>query len=163
MSDPLENMDRILAMVRSIPKRLAIFETVDGHEPKSAPETKGLHCFSWAGPVKTAASASSIASAAVVAYFNVRMQINALNPQGGMNNMDKLLLRATGKLFNAYIGHFRLTDHNDNKLVRMVDIMGAYGPGLNMQPGYLNADGTIFRVGVITLPLVLNDEYDEVE
>lgn len=163
MSDPLEKMDRILAMVRSVPKRLGLFEIVDGHEPKTAPAAKGVHCFSWAGPVRTVPQASSIASAAVVAYFNIRIQINALNPPGGMNNMDALLLRATGKLFNAYIGRFQLTDHTGQKLVRFVDIMGAYGPGLNMQPGYLNADGTIFRVGVITLPLVLNDEYDEVE
>jgi len=165
MADAMGSMSKILAMVRSIPKRLGCFDIVDGHEPLNAPGN-GLHCFSWAGPVRCIGAQSSVASAAVVASFNVRIQTLAGGPKAkgvNLNDIDRKLLHATGLLFDAYIGRFRLTDHEGRKLVRMVDIFGAYGAPLQMNPGYLNSDGNIFRVGVITLPLVLNDEYDEVE
>jgi hypothetical protein len=157
-------MAKVLPMVRGVPKRLGVFDTVDGHEPLNAPG-RGLHCFSYAGPVRTVAAASSITSAAILVNFTVRIQTLAIAAKGQSNNdIDKNLLRATGVLFDAYIGHFRLTDHAGSKLVRCVDVFGAYGSqGLTMVPGYLNSDGTIFRVGVINLPLLLNDEYDEEE
>jgi len=165
MADAMGSMPKILAMVRSIPKRLGTFDTVEGHEPLNAPGN-GLHCYSWAGPVRCVGQQSGLASAAVVASFNVRIQTLAAGPKAkglNLNDIDRKLLHGTGVLFNAYISHFRLTDHAGQQLVRMVDVFGAYGAPLQMNPGYLNSDGNIFRVGVITLPLVLNDEYDEVE
>lgn len=156
-------MAKVLPMVRGIPKKLGAFDIVDGHEPLNAPG-RGLHVFSWAGPTKFVGAASSVDSAAMVINFSVRIQTLAIAAKGQSNNdIDARLLRATGVLFDAYIGHFRLTDHTGTPLVRNVDIFGAYGQGLTMVPGYLNSDGTIYRVGVINLPLVLNDEYDEVE
>jgi hypothetical protein len=156
-------MPKVLAMVRGIPKRLGAFDVVDGHEPLNAPG-RGLHCFSYAGPVRTIAAESSIDSAAILATFSVRVQTLAIAAKGQSNNdIDRNILRATGLLFDAYIGHFRMTDHSGTPLVRRIDIFGSYGQGLTMTPGYLNSDGTIFRVGVINLPLVLNDEYDEEE
>lgn len=164
MADAMKGMDQILPMLRGIPKKLGFFDDVAGHEPTSAPG-KGVHCYTWAGPVRCVGQASGLASAAVVAYFTVRIQLLAFAKGGHINqeNIDRLLLKGTGLLFDAYIGHFRLTDHTDTALVRNIDIFGVYGPGLTMTPGYLNSDGSIFRVGVINLPLVLNDEYDEVE
>jgi len=157
-------MDKVLPMVRGIPKKLGAFDIVDGHEPLNAPG-RGVHCFSYAGPVRPAANASGLASAAYVINFNVRIQLLAIAPKGQSNNdIDRKLLRATGLLFDAYVSNFRLIDHTGTGLVRCVDVFGAYGAGaLTMTPGYLNSDGTLFRVGVINLPLVLNDEYDEVE
>jgi hypothetical protein len=158
-------MPKILAMVRSIPKKLGYFDDVAGHEPLDAPGN-GMHCYVWAGPVRCVGAESSVASAAVVASFNVRLQTLAAGPKAkgvNLNDIDRRLLHGTGLLFDAFIGHFRLTDHAGQALVRRVDIFGAYGQGLTMTPGYLNSDGSIFRVGVINLPLVLNDEYDEKE
>jgi hypothetical protein len=165
MTDAMGSMPKILAMVRSIPKKLGTFDTVEGHEPLNAPGN-GLHCYSWAGPVRCVGTESGLASAALVASFSVRIQTLAAGPKAkgvNLNNIDRKLLHGTGVLFNAYIGHFRLTDHTGQQLVRRVDIFGSYGAGLRMDPGYLNSDGNIYRVGVITLPLILNDEYDEVE
>jgi hypothetical protein len=156
-------MEKVLPMVRGIPKKLGAFDIVDGHEPLNAPG-RGLHVFSWAGPVRLVGAASGLSSAAMLVNFSVRIQTLAIAPKGQSNNdIDKRLLRGTGVLFDAYIKHFRLPDHTGTKLVRNIDIFGAYSQGLTMTPGYLNSDGTIFRVGVINLPLLLNDEYDEVE
>lgn len=156
-------MAQVLPMVRGIPKKLGAFDIVDGHEPLNAPG-RGLHVFSWAGPARFVGAASSVASAALVLNFSVRIQTLAIAAKGQSNNdIDRSILRATGVLFDAYIKHFRMTDHTGTALVRNIDIFGAYSPGLIMTPGYLNSDGTLFRVGVINLPLVLNDEYDEVE
>lgn len=163
MADAMLAMAQVLPMVRGIPKRLGAFDIVDGHEPLNAPG-RGMHVFSWAGPTRFVGAVSSVASAAMVINFSVRIQTLAIAPKGQSNNdIDARLLRATGVLFDAYIGHFRLPDHTGTKLVRNVDVFGAHSPGLTMTPGYLNSDGTLFRVGVINLPLVLNDEYDEVE
>ncbi len=165
MPDAMGSMPKILAMVRSIPKKLGTFDTVEGHEPLNAPGN-GLHCFSWAGPVRCVGGESGLGSAAIMASFFVRIQTLAAGPKAkgvNLNDIDRKLLHGTGVLFDAYIKHFRLTDHAGVPLVRRIDIFGAYGAGLRMDPGYLNSDGNIFRVGVITLPLVLNDEYDEAE
>lgn len=165
MPDAMGSMPKILAMVRSIPKRLGSFDIVSGHEPLNAPES-GLHVFSWAGPIRFVGEESGLASAALVVNFNVRIQTLAAGPKAkgvNLNDIDRKLLHGTGVLFDAYINHFRLTDHTGTPLVRRVDVFGRYSPGLTMTPGYLNSDGSIFRVGVINLPLILNDEYDEVE
>lgn len=165
MTDAMGSMPKLLAMVRSIPKKLGYFDNVAGHEPLNAPGN-GVHCYVWAGPTRFAAAESGLDSAALVVSFNVRVQLLAGGPKAkGVNleDIDRKLLHATGLLFDAFIGHFRLTDHAGTALVRRVDIFGSYGQGMTMTPGYLNSDGSIYRVGVINLPLVLNDEYDEEE
>lgn len=159
MPNALQSLPALLAEVVSLPKRLGVFSNVQGHEPKNAPAT-GLNCFVWADSIGPLPSQSSIASTCSLATFALRIQTNMLKPP--MDKLDVNILHAAGLLMTKYNGHFRLGEApNPTALVRNIDLMGAYGPGLSLKMGYLNQDGTMFRVGVVTLPLVLNDEFDQ--
>ena len=45
--------------------------------------------------------------------------------------------------------------------VRCVDLLGQTGRALSAQAGYLEQDSKLFRVVVITLPLIVNDLWDQ--
>jgi hypothetical protein len=88
--------------------------------------------------VRFVGAESGLASAALVANFNVRIQTLAAGPKAkgvNLNDIDRKLLHGTGVLFNAYIGHFRLTDHTGQQLVRHMDIFGSYSAGSDHDPG----------------------------
>jgi hypothetical protein len=46
--------------------------------------------------------------------------------------------------------------------VRNVDLLGAYGAGLSALAGYLNVDNKMFRVVDLTLPLIVNNVWEQV-
>jgi hypothetical protein len=66
------------------------------------------------------------------------------------------MVRVIDALFTAYIGDFTL-----GGLVRNVDVRGADGAPLDGQAGYLKQDEVLYRVFTITLPVVVNDAWDE--
>lgn len=141
--------DRLMSHVMS----LGLFETVNSHEPKSAPG-QGLHAAFWLdsiGPIKT----SGLASSSGLVTFNLRMYGSMLTePQDAI---DPAMLVALDGILAAYSGDFTL-----DGLVRQVDLLGAYGPGLSARAGYLEQGGQMFRVMTVTLPLVVNDIWNQV-
>jgi hypothetical protein len=42
-----------------------------------------------------------------------------------------------------------------------VDLLGSAGAPLSAQAGYLNQDGRLFRVMTLTLPIIVNDVWDQ--
>ena len=128
------------------------FETVNSHEPKSAPGN-GLRVAIWADkvtPVRT--SGLNITSALVT--LMVRVYSNMVSePQDAI---DPEIVGAVDVLMAAYSGDFEL-----GGLAREVDLLGAYGAGLSAQAGYLNQDGRLYRVVTITVPILVNDAWTQ--
>lgn len=129
------------------------FERVNSHEPKNAPGN-GLSVAVWADWIGPATAASGLATTSVLMRFNVRVFSNMI--QEPQDAIDPTLLTAVGALMEAYTGDFTL-----GGLVREVDLLGQYGPGLSGQAGYLNQDGKLYRVMTITVPLVLDDVWSQ--
>jgi hypothetical protein len=132
---------------------LGVFDTVNAHEPKSAPGS-GVSCSLWFSKLEPIGLASGLASASCLIEFQFRIYTSMLQePQDGI---DPLVLFASDQLFAALVGGFSLGGN-----VRQVDVFGAYGEGLRAQAGYLTQDNKLFRVIDIHCPLVINDVYTE--
>lgn len=130
-----------------------LFEKVNGHEPKSAPGS-GLTAAVWAQSVSSVLS-SGLATSSGRVELNVRIYTNMLaEPQDAI---DPRMIAATSTLLSAYSGDFDLGVTG----VRSVDLLGSAGAPLSAQAGYLNQDGRLFRVMTLTLPIIVNDVWDQ--
>lgn len=133
---------------------LGLFARVNGHEPKSAPPS-GLTAAVWVDYIGPSPLDSGLAATAGLLRFKIRLYTGMLSePQDAI---DPMLLSAVVVLLAALSGDFTL-----GATVRNVDLMGAAaGSPLSAQAGYLNQDGKLFRIMDITLPLIINDIWDQ--
>jgi hypothetical protein len=143
------DVSAILNAAQSHALASGLFEAVNGHEPKSAPQN-GLTAALWADAIGPDPTASGLAATSGLVVLKVRLYTSMLSePQDAI---DPAMLGAVDVLMTAYSGDFEL-----GGLVRNVDLLGATGTSLSARAGYLNQDGKLFRVMDITLPLIVND------
>lgn len=137
------------------------FDQVQGSEYTGAPGN-GLSCAVWSGPA-AAIPASGLASTSVRIEMFVRVYHNAFTDTPDL--IDPAAIDAVDLLWTDYIGDFTL-----GGVLRMVDVKGAHGAGLRMEPGYLTVgagassggtSGRTYRVMTTMLPLIINDLYTE--
>lgn len=128
---------------------LGVFETVNTHEPKSAPGS-GLRAAIWVQSIVGVGRASGLSATSGVVTLNVRIYSNFL--QQPVDGIDPAMLTATTTLLNAYTSDFDL-----GATVRNIDLLGSYGPAMGAQAGYLTQDGRVYRVMTIALPVVIDD------
>jgi hypothetical protein len=144
----------IVAAVTSHAQTLGKFEVVAFHEPKGAPGS-GLSLAIIASDGGTVPAASGLASSSSRVALTARIFKPLLGQPGDDTDTD--LLQAMDALFGAYAGVFTL-----GGLVRNVDLLGAHGAGLSWRAGYVRIDEVTFRIIDINLPMILNDQWDEV-
>lgn len=147
------DIDSILNAVVSHAMASGLFERVNQHEPKNAPG-HGLTCAAWVDsiePVRT----SGLASTSGRLVLNVRLYTNMLaEPQDAI---DPNLTAAVATLMGAYSGDFQLGGN-----AREVDLLGGEGAPLSAKAGYMRQDGTEYRVFTITVPVIVNDLWEQV-
>jgi hypothetical protein len=144
----------VLDQVTSHASSLGLFDTVNGHEPKSAPTggASGLTAAVWADAVDSISAGLALTGSRLV--FNIRLYTSMTAPP--LDAIDPKIVDAVDQLMAAYNGAFTL-----NGLIREVDVFGANGPGLSARAGYINQDGKLMRVMTITLPLIVNDVWTQ--
>jgi hypothetical protein len=147
------DIDAIFDAVVSHALASGYFDRVGAHEPKNAPGL-GLSAAVWVDLIKMVQS-SGLASSSALLVFNVRLYSSML--QEPQDAIDPNLVKANSALFLAYAGDFTL-----GGLVREVDLLGAQGAPLQSKAGYLTQDSKQYRVFTITLPVVVNDVWDQV-
>lgn len=130
------------------------FERLNGHEPKNRNAVgPGLTASIWLqalAPVK----ASGLASTSGRLEYTLRIYTPmTAEPQDGI---DPAVLAAADAMFAAYSGDFTL-----GGLVRFVDLLGAHGTPLSAQAGYLDLSGVMYRVFDLTVPLIINDLWNQ--
>lgn len=129
------------------------FERVIGHEPKNAPGA-GLTLALWVDSFTPVPRRSGLASTSTRVAMAARLYLPmAHEPQ---DEIDPTLLSAADQLLADYSGDFTL-----GGLVAQVDLLGAYGPPLGGRAGYLEHDGTVFRVFELAVPLIINDLWEQ--
>lgn len=144
----------IYAGVVSHARRLGVFNKVLTHEPKAAPGN-GLTCSIWLNSLEPVATVSGLAVTSLRLELSIRIYENfKAQPE---DEIDKRLLNATSKLMDAYTGDFQL-----GGTVMDIDLLGAHGEPLRAEGGYLNQDGVLYRVVVMTLPIIIADVYTQV-
>lgn len=129
------------------------FERVNQHEPKSAPGN-GITAAVWADRIEPA-RASGLQKTSARVVFNVRIYSSML--QEPQDDIDPQIMLAVDDLMTAYSGDFELGGN-----VRNVDLLGMGGTPLSAQAGYINVSGTMYRVMTISLPVIVNDVWDQV-
>ena len=129
------------------------FENVNSHEQLENAPGNGLTCSVWVDAI-TPIRSSGLDSTSV--RLTVYVRIYTSNDQMPRDAIDPHMVSATDDLLRAYISDFTL-----GGLVRQVDVRGAYGPQLDARAGYINLSGAVSRVMTITLPLIVNDLWDE--
>lgn len=142
----------ILDGVESHAAQSGWFERVNGHEPKSAPTTGGLTAAVWIDSIAPVLS-SGLSSTTGRLLVMVRLYSPLSDPEDAV---DRTLMAAVSALFGAYCGDFTL-----GGLVRQVDVRGAHGVALSARAGYLEQDSAVFRVFTISVPLIVNDLWEE--
>lgn len=139
----------LISAVTSHAQALGVFDTVNGAQPTSVPNT-GVTCAVWAQEIAPDPEASGLAATAVDVELNVRLYM-ALNSQEP-DVIDPAMMNATSKLLAAYNGNFTL-----DGLVRNIDVLQAKAVA-----GYIDQSGQILRVITISLPIVINDLWEQV-
>jgi len=143
----------ILDAVQSHALASGLFETVNGHEPKSAPGN-GLTAAVWVETISPVRGRSGLAATSGRLELTLRVYQNFISePQDAI---DPAVLGAVDVLIAAYSGDFEL-----GGLVSNVDLLGANGAPLSAKAGYINQDSTLYRVMDITLPLIVNDIWSQ--
>lgn len=128
------------------------FQTVNQHEPKNSPG-HGLRAALWVQTFRPARR-SGLASTSMRLEYRLRIYQNMLmEPQ---DSIDPAVLAAADACLAAYSSNFTL-----GGLVRQVDLLGSDGNPLSATAGYLAIDNKMYRVMDLTIPLVINDVYDQ--
>ena len=132
---------------------LGVFERVNLHEPKNAPGS-GITCAVWSDWMGPAPRNSGLSATSALLIFNVRIYSSMLSePQ---DYIDPEIIKAVDLLMGAYSGDFEL-----GGTVAWIDLLGQSGRQMQAQAGYINQDGKPLRVMTITLPVVLNDVWEQ--
>lgn len=133
---------------------LGLFETVNQHEPVNPPGN-GLTCAIWADSIGPVPRASGLSL--TTAYVLMQVRIYTIATQLPYDGIDPTMMSAVDSLITAYSGDFSLGGK-----VRNVDLLGMYGTTLSARAGYLKQDNNQYRVMTITLPMVINDTWEQV-
>ncbi len=130
-----------------------VFDTVQGHEPKSAPGN-GLTYAVFMSAMGPARGGSGLAATSARVELTGRIyQPFVTQPE---DLIDPNVIDAVDLLFAAYSGDFALGGN-----ARSVDLLGAYGTALSGRAGYQTLDKTVYRVFDITIPIIVNDAWTQ--
>jgi hypothetical protein len=130
------------------------FDAVNGEEPKSPPNTSGLTAAVWVQRISPATGGSGLDSTTIRLELMLRMYAGVNQEPGDM--IDPNMLAALDDLLGSYSGDFTLDGE-----VRQIDLLGQFGDPLQARAGYMLQSGTEYRVMDITLPLIVNDLWDQ--
>lgn len=136
-------------------EKLGTFDAgVNPEEPWSAPN-QGVWCAFAAPAIAPTGAASGLAAVSGRLEFKAVIGTSAnVRPAG---RADKTILAAAAGLLAEYSGAFSL-----GGTVRNVDLLGAHGTPLSGQPAFMSIGEHTFRVYEITLPVIVNDLWNEV-
>lgn len=130
-----------------------LFAAVNGHEPKRAPDGN-LTAAVWAQSVEPVPQSSGLQKTSAAVTFTIRMYTNML--QEPADAIDPLMVTATDTILTDLHGDFTLGAD-----VGFVDLLGQTGTAAAAQAGYLDLDGTLYRVMDITVPCIIFDAWSQ--
>lgn len=138
----------LLDAVQSDIMALGLFERVNTHEPKNAPG-HGLTCAIWAQSINTFRQRSGLDTTSAQVTFNVRIYSTMI--QEPQDAIDPEVMRAVDVILNAFNGDFTLGGQPG-----YVDLMS-----ITSTAGYITIDKTAYRVMTITLPVIVDDVWNQ--
>lgn len=161
LADPAVNTLDAEAMQQALAShamKLGQFDSQVGmHEPRMRP-TSDLHAALWLNGI-TPIRASGLSTVSARVEWLFRMYTNG--EQEPQDEIDAKVLTATDRFMSSLCSDFDLDDHLTDGLVRMIDVLGAHGQGLNAAAGWARWSDGMSRVVTITIPVICNDVWSE--
>ena len=135
-------------------QRLGIFDSVNGHEPRRAPGY-GITYSLWIQTIRPFAPRAGLAVTSLALIYNTRLQLPIPADADSLDAMDPHLSDATLAMLASLSADFTLDGLVDGN----IDLLGATGVqfGLGAEAGYLEQDGTLYRVQMLTIPIICNN------
>ena len=134
-----------------------LFDAVNTAEPKSAPGS-GITCSIWVQNIAPIVE-SGLSSTSVRLELSLRIYTSMISPDD--DRIDPVMTAAMLSLMEDYSGDFGLSIITVAPTVRNIDLLGAHGTPLSADAGYINIDGSLYRVMTLTLPIILNDVWTQ--
>lgn len=147
------DIDTLMGSLVGLAQTTGHFDSVNTHEPDNAPGT-GISCSVVLDRINFAPGGLDSTSARVAFAMALYYPSNNL-PR---DDAEPYLIKALDAVMTNLNADFTL-----GGAVRMVDIGGAYGEELSAIAGYVKIDEQLYRVMEITLPLIVNDVWEETE
>lgn len=142
-------LDRVASRIST----LGLLETVNTHEPKSSPGN-GHNCAIWLQEVRPLPTQSGLRKTTGLVVLNARVFGNML--QEPQDYIDVEIGEIAGKIIETLSGDFEL-----GGTVKCVDLLGMSGVSLNARAGYLSIDKTMYRIVDVTVPIIINDIWNQ--
>lgn len=145
----------VISRIMSYALQSGRFDSVNGHEPKSAPGHNVTFAL-WAQSIRPA-RLSGLAATSLLVLFQGRIYVPFT--QMPFDMIDPNVMAATTDLLGAMSGDF---DFGGADNVREIDLLGANGVPLSAQAGYVEIDRRMYRIMTIAIPIVINDGFIQV-
>jgi hypothetical protein len=142
-------VNQLFSSIQSSMMTLGLFESVNNHEPKSAPQN-GLTAALWVDSITPVGRASGLSATSGVVMFNIRIYTSTFSLP--YDNIDPNLTTAAMTVLNAYTGSFTF-----GETIRDIDLLGMYGTPMGARAGYISIDNKMYRIYTITMPVVIDD------
>lgn len=135
--------------------RRGTMDAVNTHQPEQVPGT-GVTCAIWVQRIEPARNASGLNATSVRLEYGIRLYTPTT--QEPKDAIDTQLLEACSDLMMSFTAGFTLSG-----MTRAIDLLGAWGQPLSAVAGYTRfpPDDQVFRVMTITLPVVVDDVWDQ--
>lgn len=156
MTTDLQNtiMGDTLDAVISVAQSLGVFAAVNGHEPKAAPGTR-ITAAVWVQALRPAPAQSGLQETTGLLVLNVRIYQNFRSqPEDAI---DPEVTRAAALLMGAYLEDLTL-----DGVVWTIDPHGMAGTQAEIEAGYIEQDGAMFRTMTLTLPILIDGLWPQV-
>jgi len=146
----------LFANLRTQAKTSGLFRQVLGHEPRSAP-TGGFTYALWLGPITPVPAVSGLNASAGRVTVQARIYTPFLAKSEDEIETD--MMRAVLQMVGFYSGEITVAG-----TVMEIDLLGAYGVPLEVtQVGYLDMDGSYYRVADLTIPVIIDNLWTQVD
>ncbi len=148
------NAEPILAALVTHIQSLGLFDHVNQHQPDNAPG-HGLTTVIWPTKLSPIRGRSGLNITSARLPFLIRIASSL--SQAPADSIDPQILGAASKLMGAYVNDFTL-----GGLISNVDVHGGHGPGLDADFTWWKHGESQYRVALITVPLIINDLWEQV-
>jgi hypothetical protein len=156
MADPIGDPVRdAFAAVVSHASVSGYFERVCGYEPTSK-GPPGLQCAIWADALGPATGSGLSSTSALLVLF-ARIEAAAFVADRVVaEQLDPKILAATSHLIAKLMADLTL-----GGVARTVDVRGMSGRRLEARAGYIEVDRSFRRIMTLTVPIIINDLWNE--
>lgn len=141
------DIDTLLSKLVSHALSTGHFDSVNTHEPDNAPGN-GITANVVLDTI-TPVPGGMATTSCRVAFFMTMMYPAEAQPR---DDTEPYLIKALDAVMGRLTGDLRL----DNT-VRMIDLLGAHGDGLEALAGYTKIQEQVYRIMELTIPVIVND------